>query len=83
MQTIRANGIAFSVTKSAYVVRSVLKFETEELTDYCYSTEYEAISRSLEHYFTFEVSTKHENEVPPIEAISTKFQEAATEHFKF
>lgn len=82
METIRANGIAFSVTKSAYIVRSVLKFETEELSYYCYSTEYEAISRSLEDYFAFEVSTKHESEAPSIEAIRTKFQEAATEHFK-
>ena len=82
METIRANGIAFSVTKSAYVVRSILKFETEELSSYCYCTEYEAISRSLEDYFAFEVSTNHESETPSIEAISNKFQEAATEHFK-
>lgn len=81
MEIIRAFGIAFCITKSAYIVRHTLKYETDEISELLYSTEYEAISRSLEHYFTFEVPTHCERETLSPEAICANFQHAADEHF--
>lgn len=81
MEFIRAYGIAFSITKSCYISRLVLKFETEERSAKYFSTEYEAISRCLEHYFAFEVTSDVENGTPSLAKITEKFHAMATEHF--
>ena len=82
MEIIRANGIAFSITKSGYITRHLLKFETEERSASIYSTEYEAISRCLEHYLVFEVETSFENATPRLAEIDAKFHAKVAEHFR-
>ncbi|VVO70013.1 hypothetical protein [Pseudomonas fluorescens] len=83
MEIIRANGIAFIIVKGGYITRRLLKFGSEETTGYLYSTEYEALSSCMNHYFTFEVSSDFEEQTHHQSDIEAEFRTGAAKHFQF
>jgi hypothetical protein len=83
MEIIRAHGIAFTIVKGGYTTRRQLKLDSEETSGFLYSTEYEALSSCMKHYFTFEVPSDLEEQTPNQSDIEVVFRIMVAKHFQF